>query len=1711
MNKEQGGPSFLRLQVCQTLDVSSVVPAPATTLIRGLYPKCVCFHPSKPLIAVGVSGYMAVYDLQTNTRLGRVDLKSVPVEMAFAPDGSVIIAVVQDWILYSVSTTSWKARPVVPRRAKMDKPLESCLLAVAPGHNPYIYFCRYAKDTLRLANLPTRAGMGAVVDHHSHHASSGGAGGGGERERSDRGGWGTRVKLDVQKAILGLACHHIDAQVLVLTADGQLRSYAIAAGSGDVLAPLYTVQASRAGGAFTVLEAPGRTTPTVVLSNRVPGHYSTIGMGVCRAHQTLLVFGHNEMGRVRCSSYRLVLRGAAGGTLIARVSRVEPQDITSLMDLGRRTKAALAGAMTAGPLNNTAIGSPGSMMTTTTTTTVAAAAAAVSSSCQGLWALTPAWSHDVSSSCLLEPQLGSSAGRVLVHPGLGILALAPVLPRAALMNREVLFAGRGGLTTEEAALARRVHTRTSTVVLLMVHNPEAPAGGWRGARMAPQHTPLTAWLPPGCQPPNKQQDLQQQQQQQQQQQLGSRQQHTNNAAGKAADDSSDEELAAAVPPPRHDVAAAAAAAPAADGGALALPPHVYYLAGNRLMKYSLVTRSTCTLANLPADAVTPDGDVRTARQLMHSSKAGAWLVFFEAGAGGGGGAVTGGGNGATGGGGVGTGGGGGGTSTALDRFSWTLLNATSFSAESGAGDVTWVRQGKTGCFLGPDDSHVCILSSNGKLLELFHTPSLSGSTAGGVPLLTLTLEGAVLMPGVGTSVFPGPPMTNAPVPEACAPPDAPPHDLRRFHGSGVLLWQSSDLSLSMTTLPALQRVPLDAPSPTDAAAAAAAAATATAAAAADDSDSDADGLPPVYPSMPAGHYFGVIPRQAHLPLLAQEIVIHVAWQSLSLAGPAAAAGGGGAVDAVAAVLTTQRLLLVTAALRVVCSVSLAAHGSAVLMEPLTSVVWAGPMLLATTASGQVLQLTWTGALLPVATLSPTGHIALMGVTADSLLVLRTPLAAPPPVVAPPAGAAASSGGGSAAPAAAALAEVVARPAALLQPLLIAWASLAATGLLSFSSSGAATVVVRPAMRHVLASYDAASFTPRGVWALIAAGAWDVAAAVAAHMPPLDSAVRVASAAAAGDWSDVSSTLLAEASRALHAPAPPPRGSELHCKLVAAGAGALMHGQVATAGNLFQAAGEWAVAMILAVCQGNSEGLSAIAHKLSQPEGAATAVVQTPEAQLATQLASALRNVYGGIGTPVGDAPLALTLTPEAAAAAAGPTPAYPPGSSKLEALERAERWGFAPPLAAPAAVAVPLGLPRTAVPDAELGAIPAYPDRGYVVSYYGLTAMAAGVVAAAAGGAGSGRPTTAAAAAAAAGTAAASATGSSNHRPGGSNALGDLEAPSVDSSEAAQVAARAEFLNQFAGSGGGGGFGRGPTVDFSSDDDDTASEATGSGADTLGGFSGGGATQRRIKVHIRDAATGSGGGGGGGGASGSTLREAASNIRVAPPGALPSAASRLSTASSLALLPPPPPAGAPAAPSAPQFPPGMSSAQLYGGGVGLMESGDWRGAAAHFSRAMSVLQHEERGVLDEPSRQARLAFCAHYYAAVLLLEAVGGGAGPREARLYRYLAGLTLDPKHSNALLREAITRNRTVGNYKYAADQLTALIVKVAETAPAEYLAQLQTEIEECDRQGGRNAGLPADEQVADWALLLSKAAEGPGPGAFKGHVDELVLPLIR
>jgi hypothetical protein len=54
------------------------------------------------------------------------------------------------------------------------------------------------------------------------------------------------------------------------------------------------------------------------------------------------------------------------------------------------------------------------------------------------------------------------------------------------------------------------------------------------------------------------------------------------------------------------------------------------------------------------------------------------------------------------------------------------------------------------------------------------------------------------------------------------------------------------------------------------------------------------------------------------------------------------------------------------------------------------------------------------------------------------------------------------------------------------------------------------------------------------------------------------------------------------------------------------------------------------------------------------------------------------------------------------------------------------------------------------------------------------------------------------------------------------------------------------------------------------------------------------------------------------------------------------------------------------------------------------------------------------------------------------------------------------------------------------------------------EIMAKLQEDIDECDRKGGRNSTIEADENIDDWVSLVAA-------GSSKQDVEEVVLPLLQ
>ncbi len=213
-----------------------------------------------------------------------------------------------------------------------------------------------------------------------------------------------------------------------------------------------------------------------------------------------------------------------------------------------------------------------------------------------------------------------------------------------------------------------------------------------------------------------------------------------------------------------------------------------------------------------------------------------------------------------------------------------------------------------------------------------------------------------------------------------------------------------------------------------------------------------------------------------LQLQPGERAVSVSWQNLATEPPLEPS------RCAAALLTTRRLLLVAGDLRVLAEVASAGEGAAGVPHAITSFVWAGPALLYMTAGGQVravwgvgvfvlegrrcqsaavlsicsaplssaspkpsqrlcppttirnqvMQLTWTGETHHVASVAAFPTPVLAGALADSLLLLRPN------------------------PANGEL-EVASRAVNMLQPLVLGWCSLAASGLLPKLNSARAAL------------------------------------------------------------------------------------------------------------------------------------------------------------------------------------------------------------------------------------------------------------------------------------------------------------------------------------------------------------------------------------------------------------------------------------------------------------------------------------------------------------------------------------------------------------------------------------------------------------------------------------------------------------------------------
>ena len=661
---------------------------PFTSLPRGVHVRCLAFHPRRALLALGLGTHVGGVDLHTGARVGRVDVRSPPVAMAFSRDGSLLVVATEQWHVLGVDPATWAARAIAPCRdsASRPGPLSDLLLAVTPGPRPVVFFTPLGKDSVRMAYAAGAAALQQAVAAAASAARRGGTSAAQVLSGPDRLRWGIKLKLDCKKPVVGLAAHPSEPQLLVMCADGALRGYAL---SRAGLTPLYALggldplggraagapgkltavphpfvrggclllHGTRAGG-LAVAEALGRDEPRLLLRARSPGSVPVLDVGYHAPSRTVVAVVPTPGGGARALAWRVYLRpgavAAAGSALVAEaaaqaagssVAVLSPVavDLPEALELGAAGAggaaelpdgALLAGdeaAAWAGGMDQARAGAGGGGGGGKHRGG-AAATPPPPPSWQDFWA---AGDEGALSAADAAPTAEADASGALL---LGKLLL-PVVAGAALHPHLGVVALRrappAALRQARAIMGQpvagvspaeaAVTRKTASVALLAMRADARPAG------ITSSSGPLGAVAP-----------------------LHTRLDFWQQAGGGGGGGGAGGSLA--------DAATLAAALGGDGGGELAgvdpalaaamrprlqFPCHLYFLSGGRLCKYALASKAAGgVVADLPATSApgagAAEGGSRAtesskacpgrpleARYLVHSAKQRAWLAFFE--------------------------------------------------------------------------------------------------------------------------------------------------------------------------------------------------------------------------------------------------------------------------------------------------------------------------------------------------------------------------------------------------------------------------------------------------------------------------------------------------------------------------------------------------------------------------------------------------------------------------------------------------------------------------------------------------------------------------------------------------------------------------------------------------------------------------------------------------------------------------------------------------------------------------------------------------------------------------------------------------------------------------------------------------------------------------------------------------------------------------
>lgn len=187
--------------------------------------------------------------------------------------------------------------------------------------------------------------------------------------------------------------------------------------------------------------------------------------------------------------------------------------------------------------------------------------------------------------------------------------------------------------------------------------------------------------------------------------------------------------------------------------------------------------------------------------------------------------------------------------------------------------------------------------------------------------------------------------------------------------------------------------------------------------------------------------------------------------------------------------------------------------------------------------------------------------------------------------------------------------------------------------------------------------------------------------------------------------------------------------------------------------------------------------------------------------------------------------------------------------------------------------------------------------------------------------------------------------------------------------------------------------------------------------------------------------------------------------------------------------------------SGPVVPP-SNVKKAYTAGLTAFRKGKWSQASDNLAKALDGASGDK-----DPTAARFRQQCAYLYAAATLISRSAAAPPAAASRLSRFATALPLGEEQRAVTAAFAVEANMAAGNYAWAGDQLTWLVVVASEgviSGPGLDPGTLAERLAACDRAGSTNTALPDEEDVESFAAIVGSCEE-------KNEIDELLANLLQ